>query len=267
MTEPHRHVVGSAATSPDVLIDDDVFAADLGAGKPRRTPDAPITGSRRFQPSDSFQLARFDDQMARLLANVSHDLLTPLTRMRLRVETASSFSGQQKLIDDIDEMEGLVRDGLAPSGASCALPEVASHVEIEAFIGRLARDYADAGRSVAARAATNGTVVTKPRALRRILTNLVDNALKYAGAAEISSEVRSRTTMVISVLDRGPGIPSTHLLAAFERHCRFGRQASRPEGLGLGLAISKELSIALSGTLALRNRKGGGLAAELGIPL
>lgn len=264
MSDPHHDVGERDAAFTDDHISDAVFA---GAALGSKVSHSEIADAGHSQSYSAIRLAAFDDRLTQLVANVSHDLLTPLTRIRLRVETASCFCGQQKIIEDIDEMECLVREGLTRTTGTRAVSEPMSKIEIAPFVTRLARDYADAGQTVRTRAIRSETIETRPRALRRVLTNLVDNALKFAGTAEIETDVRSERMVIISVLDRGPGIPSTHLLAAFERHCRVGRGPHVPEGLGLGLAIAKELTMDLSGTLILRNRKGGGLAAELGVPL
>ena len=111
-----------------------------------------------------------------------------------------------------------------------------------------------------------GAAFTKPPALRRILSNFIDNALKFAGAAEISVERSAQDDIVITVMDRGPGIPENMLEAAMQPFFRLEQSRNRETGgTGLGLAIAQQLTAAIGGSLRLYNRDGGGLAAEITI--
>ncbi len=108
--------------------------------------------------------------------------------------------------------------------------------------------------------------MTRPHALRRILTNLVDNALKFGGSAEIELQRRADGTVLIKVSDRGPGIPEDQLDAVLQPFFRLEQSRNRDTGgTGLGLAIAQQLAIVIGASLTLRNRDGGGLAAELAI--
>lgn len=204
---------------------------------------------------------------AQLLAGVTHDLLTPITRMKLRAEMIGAFSVREKFFSDLDEMEGLIRDVLAYAGSARSSAESCVELKIAAFLESLACDYQEIDKDVVAGATVPGVILTRPRLLRRIITNLVDNALKFAGAAMIVAEMRENTFLMISVLDRGPGIPGEQLAAVIEPFFRLTRDRSAAQGFGLGLAIAHNLANTLGGSIALRNRKGGGLRAELRLPL
>src|SRR5262249_24355908 len=123
------------------------------------------------------------------------------------------------------------------------------------------------GKAVSVIGRVESKVQTKPHALRRILTNFIDNALKFAGAAEINVERRGETAVVITVMDRGPGIPEDQLEAAMQPFYRLEQSRNRETGgTGLGLAIAQQLAAAIGGSVRLYNRDGGGLAAEVVIP-
>jgi signal transduction histidine kinase len=113
---------------------------------------------------------------------------------------------------------------------------------------------------------SGGAIMTRPHALRRVLTNLIDNALKFGGSAEIEVKRRSDEGIVISVLDHGPGIPDDQLEAVLKPFFRLEQSRNRDTGgTGLGLAIAVQLAAAIGGSLTLRNRDGGGLVAEIAI--
>jgi signal transduction histidine kinase len=108
--------------------------------------------------------------------------------------------------------------------------------------------------------------VTRPHALRRILTNLIDNALKFGGSAEIEVQRRADGSVIIKVLDRGPGIPEGQLEAVLQPFFRLEQSRNRDTGgTGLGLAIAQQLATVIGASLILSNREGGGLAAELAL--
>ena len=207
------------------------------------------------------RIARHLDERVRILAAISHDLQTPITRMRLRVETGAEGPDQDRLLADLDEVEALVREGIAYARSVHGDVEPTARLDLRAFIESLVFDYQDAGRDVTLTALVDATVATRPQALRRILTNLIDNALRYAGRAEI--DVRAREgRLAIAVLDRGPGIPADKLEAVLLPFVRLEESRSRDTGgTGLGLAIADQLAAALGGKLTLSNRAGGGLEA------
>lgn len=211
------------------------------------------------------RIAQYLEERVQILAAISHDLQTPITRMKLRAEMADESVEKDKLMQDLGEIERLVKEGVAYARAAHGDAEAATRIDIGSFIESLAYDYQDTGKDVTVTRSAVGTVTVRPHALRRILTNLIDNALKFGGTAELSV-AREGEGMRISVLDRGPGIPEDQLEAVMQPFFRLEHSRSRDTGgTGLGLAIAQQLAQATGGSLKLRNREGGGLMAEVRI--
>jgi signal transduction histidine kinase len=204
------------------------------------------------------------------LAAISHDLQTPITRLRLRTEALQDAALREKFEADLLGMQRLVEEGLAYARTVHASAEPACPVDLHALLDGLVCDYIDAGRAVTLEAPTTLVVMTRPQAVQRIVGNLVDNALKFAGAAHVSARTatdRGSAVVFIAVRDRGPGVPADQLARITEPFVRL--EASRNAdtgGSGLGLAIAQRLAQVLGGQLTLRNRDGGGLEALLTLP-
>lgn len=212
------------------------------------------------------RIAHYLEERVQILAAISHDLQTPITRMRLRADMADDSPERDKLVHDLGEIERLVQDGIAYARSAHGNGEKVSRIDLASFIDSIAYDYQDTDKSVTVLGIVQGTASTKPHALRRILSNFIDNAVKFAGAAEISVERRGEGDIVITVLDRGPGIPEDMLEAAMQPFFRLEQSRNRETGgTGLGLAIAQQLAAAIGGSVRLYNRAGGGLAAEITI--
>ncbi|MBW6425323.1 HAMP domain-containing histidine kinase [Rhizobium sp. XQZ8] len=210
------------------------------------------------------RIAHYLEERVQILAAISHDLQTPITRMRLRADMADDSPEKDKLVSDLREIERLVQDGIAYARSSHGNGEKISRIDLSSFIDSIAYDYQDTGKAVSVIGIVQGTASTKPHALRRILTNFIDNAIKFAGAAEISVERKGDGAIAITVFDRGPGIPEHMLEAAMQPFFRLEQSRNRETGgTGLGLAIAQQLAGAIGGSVRLYNRKGGGLAAEV----
>jgi len=202
-----------------------------------------------------------------ILAAISHDLQTPITRMKLRVETLPEDATQQRLLDDLDHLGQLVREGVAYARSSHVASGAPVAMDLGAFLASVVGDYEDMGKAVSGGAPTGLTAQTWPQPLRRVVGNLVDNALRYAGSAEIEAGRDAAGRPWISVSDRGPGIPEDQLQAVLAPFHRLESSRNRDTGgTGLGLAIAVQLAQSLGGSLRLHNREGGGLRAELQLP-
>jgi signal transduction histidine kinase len=203
-----------------------------------------------------------------ILAAISHDLQSPITRMRLRTDLLDDAALKRKLQGDLAAMQTLIEQGidLARSAGSRTEPFVAT--DVQALLESLVYDYADSGQRVDLAGRIDRPLMTAPQALRRILTNLVDNALKFGGEVDIAVEPATADRIVIAVRDRGPGIPETQLGSVLAPFYRLEASRNRKTGgAGLGLAIASELAKALGGVLLLSNRAGGGLTAQLTLPV
>jgi signal transduction histidine kinase len=200
----------------------------------------------------------------RILGAISHDLQTPITRMKLRSEMMEDSIDKEKLTHDLDEVERLVREGIAYARAAHGVHERPARLDLDAFLDSVVCDYQDTGKPVTLSGSCRTPLSTRPHALRRLLGNLIDNALKFAGAAEVRVQAQGDGGVSISVLDRGPGIPEGELEAVLQPFYRLENSRNRDTGgTGLGLAIAQQLASVLGGTLVLRNREGGGLCTEI----
>ncbi|HEV7257922.1 MAG TPA: HAMP domain-containing sensor histidine kinase [Bosea sp. (in: a-proteobacteria)] len=210
------------------------------------------------------RIAHYLQERVQILAAISHDLQTPITRMKLRAEMADESPEKERLISDLSEIERLVREGVAYAKSAHGDIEKPTRIDIASFVESIAFDYQDTGKAVTVPRSLDATAVTRPHALRRILTNLIDNALKFAGDVEIEVGRAADGKLRISVLDRGPGIPEDQLVAVLQPFYRVEQSRNRDTGgTGLGLAIAQQLSVAIGGSLRLVNRPGGGLSAEV----
>lgn len=202
-------------------------------------------------------------ERTRILAAISHDLQTPLTRLRLRAELMDDETLRDKMLADLSAMQALVEEGLAYAGSSAAPQEAAILTDLDALAASLVADYTDAGQPVSLLGLSGRRVRTRPRTLRRLLGNLVDNALKFGGSAELVLESADGLP-AIAVRDRGPGIPEAELDKVFEPFYRLESSRNRETGgTGLGLAIARQLARALDAELILRNLAEGGLEARV----
>jgi signal transduction histidine kinase len=203
----------------------------------------------------------------RILAAISHDLQSPITRMRVRTDLLDGGALKQKLQSDLAAMQALIEEGIDLARSAGRTAEAPVATDIQALLESLVYDYADSGQCVALSGHVEGPVVTRPRALRRIVTNLADNALKFGQDVEIAVEKNAQNRISIAVRDRGPGIPEAELAAVFEPFYRVEASRNRETGgSGLGLTTAHRLSIALGCELSLTNRQGGGLEARLILP-
>jgi len=197
-----------------------------------------------------------------MLAAITHDLQTPLTRLRLRLEKVADPALKARLVADLAAMQDLVREGL-DLARSQETAEAFATVDLDSLLESLAADAADAGEAARFVEGAGLDVRARPQALRRCIANLIDNALTYGGGAEISAEA-GRGDVVVRVRDHGPGLPEDKIEAVFEPFMRLEDSRSRDTGgSGLGLTIARALAERNGGSLELRNHPDGGLEAVL----
>jgi len=232
--------------------------------------DGPVEVAHAAKAFNAMQrrIAEHLTERMQILASVSHDLQTPITRMRLRADLLDDTTLREKLHGDLDAMQALVEEGIAYARDGQGTPETPCRTDLDALLDSLVCDYVDAGKSVRLGGQFGQPVVTRPHTLRRIIVNLLDNALKFGKDTEIRVEHKPAEHFSILVLDRGPGIPTNELQRVQLPFYRVENSRNRATGgTGLGLAIARQLTIALGGTLTLTNREGGGLQACACLPL
>jgi signal transduction histidine kinase len=210
------------------------------------------------------RLRRYLDSRSRVLAAMSHDLKTPLTRLRLQVEALDNPPMQERIGRELDEMEGMVHEALSLfRGLDDGEP--AGPVDIDALVAQIAEEFIGMGATVTTAGHALKAFVGKPQALKRCLTNLIANAIKFGGRADI--RVEDGAQLLVRVRDAGPGIPAQELERVFEPFYRLESSRNRDSGgTGLGLAIARDIAQAHGGTLTLSNLPGGGLEALLTLP-
>lgn len=213
------------------------------------------------------RIAGYMAERVEILAAISHDLQTPITRMRLRTDMMDNEKDQLKFRQDLDAMHALVKEGVTYAKTLHGATEPPCRVDADALLESMVADYEDAGQQVHLEGRIGGPIVTRPNALRRIIVNLVDNALKFG------SEVRMRVRvdagrLVVAITDNGPGIPPDQLEAVLKPFYRVESSRNRSTGgTGLGLAIAHQLATAMGAELSLHNRDEGGLEARIAMPL
>jgi len=206
------------------------------------------------------------EERMQILAAISHDLQTPITRMRVRADLLGDTPLRDKLQGDLSEMQSLVEEGLAYARSAHAVAETARPLDLHALLDSLVCDCTDAGHRLHLCSEVAARLTTRPQALRRVVMNLVDNALKFAGEAQILVSLEP-AEVHIAVCDCGPGIPESELAGVLQPFHRVERSRNRETGgAGLGLAIAQQLANALQGRLVLSNRPQGGLEARLSLP-
>ena len=211
------------------------------------------------------RLHRYLDSRTRVLAAMSHDLKTPLTRLRLQVETQIEDPAlQARFGKELDEMESMVRGALALF-RGLNDEEALEPVDVNLLLETVCGEFTEMGAAVTVAGLALGPLAGKPQALKRCITNLVANAVKFGSRADIL--VRDGGRLEISVCDNGPGIPPADLEKVFEPFYRLESSRNRDTGgTGLGLSIARDVAQAHGGTLILRNRPEGGLEARLTLP-
>ena len=203
------------------------------------------------------------EERGRFLAAVSHDLRTPLTRMKLRVERLQDDAARDKLREDIAEMAAMLNATLSYLRDE-ASAEPWQLLDVTALLESMVEDGVDAGEDVAVSGHAR-PLLTRPVALRRCLSNLLQNALRYGHSARIAI-VDTDALLTLEIRDAGPGIPEDQMIAVFEPFVRLENSRNRSTGgVGLGLAIAREAATQCGGTLTLENAPGGGLLARLAL--
>ncbi|MDO8884166.1 ATP-binding protein [Pseudotabrizicola sp.] len=209
------------------------------------------------------RLTRFVNERTHMLAALSHDLRSPLTAMRLRIEMLDETEDSLRLKALVGEMQAMVEATLE-FARGVAKAEPPSDVYLAVLLADL---VGDAGGERATLVPSPPLPVTiRPTALNRALRNLIDNAVRYGGSAQVAL-AQEPGTVTITIADKGPGLPEDQLEAVFEPFVRLEGSRNRDTGgVGLGLAIARTIIHAHGGTIILRNHLQGGLEALVTLP-
>ena len=244
-------------------------AAEIGKGKRpaplAETGPAEIATLAHAFNQMSQDLSRLDEDRALVLAGVSHDLRTPLARLRLGIEMSGGDAQMKEgMTADIEEMDRIVGQFL--DFARTDGGESLENINLATVAAEIVERFRKLGHAVEEELQPVPDAPLRPMALRRAITNLLDNALRYG---ETGVAVRTRmdnAKMLIEVLDRGPGIPTESAERLKQPFTRLETARSGAGGSGLGLAIADRIVRDLGGLLELLPREGGGLKARIAIP-
>ena len=245
-------------------------AADA-LGKDINRPPLPETGPTEVRrAAHAFNimqssLVRFIQDRTRIFAAMSHDLKTPITRMRLRTELLEDADLRQRFDKDLREMELMVTHTL-DFMRGLETPQVARPIDITALLESLQADNQDMQREVLIEGRALAPYVGDPERLKRCVSNLIDNAILYGRRARVIVE-DSPAALTLRIRDQGPGIAPDELGKVFEPFYRLEASRSRETGgTGLGLGIARNIARAAGGDVTLRNHPDGGLEATLYLP-
>jgi signal transduction histidine kinase len=238
---------------------------------PENGPSEVATAAHAFNTMAE-RIRTFVGERTGMLAAISHDLRTPITRLKLRAEFMDDDEQRRKMLADLDEMEAMLTDTLAFARDDAAT-EPTVLVDLAALCRTVLDEAADARPDLADHITYAGperlTAPARPIALKRAIANLVGNALGYGGAARLAlSQPEGAGRIVrLSIEDDGPGIPPEALSNVFLPFFRVeGSRNRETGGTGLGLPIARDIFRAHGGTVLLRNRPEGGLEAVATLP-
>ncbi len=244
-------------------------AAEAFGNGEQMTP-LPETGSKEFvNTARAFgamreRIQKYIEDRERLFISISHDLRTPIMRLKLRAELLDDDALRSEFHDDLDELDMMVKGALQCVKDS-DIHENPTEVRLDALIGRMVRDAQLAGHQVLFQE-TGLTVTAKPLALKRAIGNLLDNALYYGKQAEITVN-ENAGNIDIQIRDHGPGVPEEALNSLFESYVRLEHgKHQNSNGMGLGLGIAQGIVLAHGGHLQLANHPEGGLKATISLP-
>ena len=241
-------------------------------GQDIHRPPLKLTGSREVRHAArafntmQARLIRYIQERTQLLAAISHDLKTPMTRMRLRIERLQDVAVQSELLHSLSEMENMTFAALDYIRGMEGMEPV-QQADIPSLLDKLQEEFEELDKKTTIQCAELPPFPVMQKSLKRCLTNLLANAVTYGKQAHIRADILGNR-LRISIADEGPGIPEADMEKVFEPFVRLEDSRNRDTGgTGLGLSIARNIARAHGGELKLRNRPEGGLEAILTLPV
>ena len=242
------------------------LGVDVNAEPLRESGPSEVRRAARAFNTMQTRVKRFIQDRTHMLAAISHDLRTPITRLRLRAEFVEDDQERGRMLNDLAEMEAMISATLAFARDDAA-NEPVSYIDVAAVLASLCADQASAGRDVIYSGPDSFELLARPIALKRAVNNIVDNAVKYGKSAYLLFQP-SPEEVCILVDDEGPGISKSDSERVFEPFTRLESSRSRETGgTGLGLTISRNAVRSMGGDLELMNRPEGGLRVKIVLPI
>jgi signal transduction histidine kinase len=239
----------------------DMNAPDMSEEGPREVNRA----ARAFNDMQK-RLRRLINDRTQILAAISHDLRTPVTRLRLRAEFIKDKEQYEKMLNDLEQMETMIAATLSFARLDSS-DEARKSVDLAGLVQSVCDDAAELGRDVTYVGPFRVSFHGRPLALRRVFDNLIDNAVKYGERANVAL-VQTPKNIVVTIRDDGPGIPSTEIERVFDPFNRVETSRNRETGgVGLGLAVVRSIVRGHGGEVTLSNLEKGGLCATVTLPL
>jgi two-component system, OmpR family, sensor kinase len=281
--QQQRLIVFFSALMVAVLIASFIFARRLASplasfalaaerlGRDPRAPPLEVRGSseiavaaRAFNDMQQ-RLRRYVEDRTAMIGAIAHDLRTPLTRLRFRIEAAPEDL-RGKMSKDLDEMEAMISATLSFVRDATQAGQ-RTKLELSSLLESVSDELSETGKAVSVERSEKVVVEGDPISLKRMFANLIENAIKFGGAARVRVYADGPSA-VVEIDDDGPGVPVAELERVFEPFYRREPSRSRETGgMGLGLAVVRTVARAHGGDAELQNRKNGGLTARVRLPL
>ncbi len=239
----------------------DVNAPSLQAAGPIEIKQA----ARAFNEMQQ-QLKQLITNRTQILAAISHDLRTPITKLKLRAEMLEDQTQYEKIIADLNDMESMISATL-DFARDDYHDELMERFDLNALLDSICNDLIDIGRDITYHAREERIAYFgRPNALKRVFNNLIENAVKYGKQADVTL-IERVDHLIIEIQDQGPGIPENQLEKVFEPFYRIERSRNKDTGgTGLGLAVAREIIRSQGGDIILSNLHEGGLLATITLP-
>ena len=265
---PIAYIFARRLSAPTRILAD----AALRLGRDPLAPPLKVKGSAEIAVAAAAfnemqdRLRRYVEDRTAMVAAVAHDLRTPLTRLRFRIESAPEEQ-RAKMAADIEQMEEMVAATLA-FVRDASRPAERTRLELSSLLESLCDEMAETGADTDVIEPGEKVVIEgDPMALRRLFSNLLENAVKFGRRAR-ARVFSDQAYAVVEITDDGPGIPAADVERVFEPFYRREPSRSRKTGgIGLGLAVVRSIARGHGGDVALLNRRGGGLIARVQLPL